>query len=247
MNRVQRYSSYTFTAYLAAHFTNTAILPLVTRSISASDNYLLLTRPYYQSPLLEPLIVFAPLVAHIGSGILLRIHRRRQSLQWYGAESRSDRRNVAWPKLSATSALGYALVPLVAGHVLVNRLVPLWVDGDSSGIGLAFVAHGFARHPVVAFVWYGAMVGIATGHFVWGWAKWLGLTPDVGSGGDAVDQGLRKKRRWYGINGLSIAVAGLWMTAGLGVVGRSGPSEGWIGRGFDKLFDAVPIVGGFLH
>ena len=48
MTRIQRYSSYTFSAFLAAHVTNTSLIPLLTRSVQSSDAYLLLTRPYYR-------------------------------------------------------------------------------------------------------------------------------------------------------------------------------------------------------
>lgn len=248
--RIHRYSSYTFTAFATLHITNTSLIPLLTRSLPASDTYLLLTRPYYQSPLLEPLLVVLPLLAHIASGTALRLYRRSQAAKRYGAESRADRRLLAgkaWPKLSGTSALGYALVPLVAGHALVTRVLPLWVEGGSSGVGLGYVAHGFARFPKMAFGWHGALVGVGACHFVWGWAKWMGWTPDGRSeGGDAVERGLSRKRRWYAVNGVSALLAGLWMLGGLGVVGRGGRMGGWVGRGWDELYRRIPILGRWI-
>ncbi|KAJ4307405.1 hypothetical protein N0V94_009734, partial [Neodidymelliopsis sp. IMI 364377] len=116
LSRIQKYSSYTFTIFTALHLTNTSLLPLTTRSLPAANRSLLLTRPYYQSSLTEPLIVALPLLAHIASGIGLRLYRRRQALLRYGAETRTDKRSIPWPPLSGTSALGYVLLPLASFH-----------------------------------------------------------------------------------------------------------------------------------
>jgi len=246
--RTQRYSSYAFTAFLSLHITNTALIPLLTRSVPASDTYLLLTRPYYQSPLMEPLLVIAPLTLHVISGITLRLYRRRQSALRYGAETRSDRRMIAWPKLSGVSALGYVLTPLVLGHAAVNRLLPLWVEGGSSGVGLQYVAHGFAKDPWVANAGFAVLVGAGSAHFVWGWAKWMGWTPDYGyseersSWGDE-ERERKKNRRWWEINGVVALVAGIWIAGGLGVVGRGGAMGGWMGRAYDELYRRIPIIG----
>jgi hypothetical protein len=245
VSRIQRYSSYTFSAFLTAHIVNISLIPLATRSLPASDTYLLLTRPYYQSPIAEPILISAPLALHIGSGIALRLYRRHQLAKRYGAESKSQRRSLSWPKLSWNSISGYALAPALAIHTLVNRIVPLWVDGGSSGVGLQYVAHGFAKHPVVANLGYFTLVGIASFHVVWGWSQWLGQTPD-----QSTDLGFTRtkgqKRRWWTINMVSASLAGLWMAGGLGVVGRGGRSTGWVGKGFDELYRQIPIVGGGL-
>ena len=248
--RTQHYSSYAFTAFLAAHITNTSLIPLATRSLPASDTYLLLTRPYYQSSLMEPLLVVAPLTLHIASGILLRLHRRRVAAVRYGAETRSQRQKIPWPKLSGTSALGYVLAPLVAGHVFVNRIIPLIYEGGSSGVGLQYVAHGFAKDPWVAGIGYVGFVGVASWHVVWGSAKWLGVLPENVSGTDEDGVGMgeeeregRKRVRWWIVNGVAAALAGLWMAGGLGVVARGGAMTGWLGRGWDELYRKIPILG----
>jgi len=245
LSRAQRYSSYAFTVYAAFHITNTSIIPLITQSVSSSENYLLLTRPYYQSPLLEPLMVALPLATHILSGLALRIHRRNISLRRYGGSNLpiskrlSEKRHI-WPALSASSISGYILVPLVYGHIFVNRALPLIYEGGSSSVGLGYVSHGFAKHPILAWTGYAALVGIGVGHIVWGWAKWLNWTP-VGSGNFA-SNGKQGKRRWWTINGISFAVTALWMAGGLGVVGRGGKADGWIGKGYDELFAKIPLL-----
>ena len=164
----------------------------------------------------------------------------------YGAETHSERRRIKWPRVSGTSALGFALTPLVAAHMFVNRITPLVVDGDSSGVGLGYVAHAFAKHPGVAFSAYVALVGVGAWHVAWGWAKWLGLSPETAKGADTTERELARKRRWYGVNGVAALLAGVWMAGGLGVVARGGETKGWAGRNFDRLFGSIPLVGGWL-
>lgn len=243
VRRAQRYSSYVFTVYAAFHITNTSILPLLTRSVPEASRFLLLTRPYYQSwPLAEPFIIIFPLLTHIVSGTLLRLNRRRLALQRAGAESQSDRRTVAWPKLSGTSALGYLAIPLVIGHASLTRILPWWIEGGSSGIGLDFIGHGVALHKVFGYAGYAALVATMGWHFIFGWSKWLGLAPEqvtnLGHEGKLASQ-----RRWWIINCLSAATAVLWMAGGIGVVARNGKVGGWLGKTYDELYSRVPILG----
>ncbi|KAH8594143.1 hypothetical protein B0O99DRAFT_189346 [Bisporella sp. PMI_857] len=234
-----RYSSYVFTIYTSLHVTNTSIIPLITRSIPASESYLLLTRPFYQSVLLEPLLVTLPITTHILAGLALRIHRRNANLARYGASylpihKRFEKRLKVWPTISWSSISGYILSPLVLGHALANRTIPWIYDGGSSGVGLGFVAHGFAKHPFLAWTGYASLIGIGVGHFVWGMARWQGFLP-VGSDRKA-------KRRWWTINGITVALAALWMAGGLGVVGLGGRSDGWVGKGYDELYSRIPLL-----
>lgn len=228
------------------HIANTSILPLCTQSVAASEQYLLLTRPYYQSPLMEPLLVTLPLAIHVTSGFLLRLHRRNAAIRRYGSASlppptlQNEPRNHVrqlrfWPIMRYTSISGYILTPLVFGHALVNRLLPWFYEGSSSGIGLGFVSHGFAKHPLTAFTGYGVLIGVAAGHMTWGWAKWLNLTPD---GSDSK----KNRRRWWRINACSVLLAALWMAGGFGVTARGGKASGWIGSGYDKLYAQIPFL-----
>ena len=246
LTRIQRYSSYISSIFLTFHLTNNAIIPLITRSVPASEPYLLLTRPYYQSPLAEPFIVLLPFTAHILSGIALRIYRRVHLARRYGADSSVDRRRLAWPKLSGTSALGYVLTPFVVGHAFVNRLLPWWVEGGSSMIGLGYVGHGFARYPAVSWLAYTGLMVVASWHIVWGAAKWLDWTPDRVRDGAGAGGLRRRKRRWYAVNASSALLAALWIAGGLGVVARAGEVQGWVGRGYDELFRRIPIMGRWI-
>ncbi|KAF1978523.1 hypothetical protein BU23DRAFT_525235 [Bimuria novae-zelandiae CBS 107.79] len=241
LTRVQKYSSYAFTVFASFHVANTSIIPLLTRSVPKSNRYFLLTRPYYQSAITEPLVVALPLVAHIASGIALRFYRRRQALKRYGAETLRDRKTIPWPSLSGTSALGYALIPLAGFHVWTTRILPPYMHGDNSMISLSYISHGFALHPLVSFGGFTALAGVGTWHIVWGWAKWLGLSPTQVSVTES-RRDLTKKRRWYTINGISVLLTGVWLAGALGIVGRGGKTGGWIGREFDELYNAMPFI-----
>ncbi|KAL2111974.1 hypothetical protein VUR80DRAFT_8888 [Thermomyces stellatus] len=248
LSRVQRYSSITFSIFTSIHFANTSLIPLLTRSVPASETYLLQARELYQTSLSEPLLVAAPAVAHVSSGLALRLLRRSQNARRYAndapAGGRSNMR--IWPHVSWISVSGYAFTVFFAAHVTLNRVVPLMVEGDSSDIGLAYVAHGFARHTVISSLGYVGLLAAGCGHMVWGAAKWLGIAPPSPSRGDAyqvVDPRMEKSRRrvWLGINATSAAVALFWAAGGLGVVARGGLSPGWIGKLYDGLFASVGL------
>ena len=242
---LQKYSTIPPAIYLTMHITNTALIPLLTRSVTASDKYLLLTRPYYQSFPFESLLIFAPIATHVLSGISLRIYRRRQNAKRHGAESHSDRRKIPWPKFSLTSALGYALEPMLAAHVFVNRILPLKHDGGSSGVGLRYFAHGMSKHPVLLHTAYATMLAVASWHFVTGASKWLGLSSEYVTerGEDGVQE---KRRRKWGVNAVAALLWGVWVAGGLGVVGRGGRGSGWEARAWDDLYLRVPLIGSWL-
>lgn len=249
LTRIQKYSTYAFSAFTAFHIANTSLIPLATRSVSASEGSLLLTRPYYQSwPIAEPFLIIIPLAAHISSGLALRLYRRNRNARRYGAETRSEKRQFRdklWPAVSGTSKLGYLSVPLLAGHVFVNRILPLDFPGGSTNVGLSYVSHAFAKHPAVSFVGFAALIGVTAFHATWGWARWLGWTPEQ-SKEVGVERQMAKKRRWYAINGVAGLVSALWMAGGFGVVGRGGEAGGWVGRMYDEMYQRIPLVGQWM-
>lgn len=166
-----------------------------------------------------------------------------------GAETRKDRKTIAWPKLSGTSALGYLAVPLVLGHVAVNRILPWVVDGGSSQIALDWVGHGLSVGPawykIAGRVAYAALVGTMGFHVVWGWAQWLGYKPDQVQGVQTAEGVKSAKRRWWGVNGVSIAVVAVWLAGG-SVVMRGGRVAGWVGRHYDDLLKRVPFLEAYV-
>jgi succinate dehydrogenase/fumarate reductase cytochrome b subunit len=242
LSSLQKYATIPPTIYLTMHYANTSLIPLLTQSARESDKYLLLTRPYYQSFPLEPLLIFAPIITHVASGIALRIYRRRLSAQRHGAETHTQRKKIPWPKPSLTSALGYAMYPLFVLHVLTQRMIPKKIEGSSAGVGLRYFAHGVAHDPWFTNIGYSVFVSIAGFHFVTGAAKFLKLSKEyIIEGG----QSGQLKRKWRGriINGIAAITAAVWIAGALGVVGRSGKGVGWEASNWDKIYKAVPLVG----
>lgn len=250
LSRIQKYSSYAFTAFGLAHITNTSIVPLITRSVPESERYLLLTRPYYQGIPAEPLLVILPLWVHVFSGVALRVVRRNLNAERYGdnegKEHKSFFSGAFWPKVSGVSKLGYPFLPLLVGHIFINRGIPNQLPGGQSNVNLSYVSHAFARHPVISYAGFAALISVGILHITWGWAKWLGLTPDQATGASGSDRQLWKKRRWYIINGVAAAVAGLWMAGGFGVIGRGGEAPGYVGRMYNEMYRRIPLVGQWM-
>ncbi|KAI3334477.1 hypothetical protein F4824DRAFT_468056 [Ustulina deusta] len=255
--RIQRYSSYTFTFFAGLHFANTSLIPLVYRSVPYSEPFLLMTRELYQTPLTEPLLVGLPVLAHVVSGITVRLLRRSQNKKRYHGDSGPGFWDLArsktslsssmshssssriWPVFSNIAASGYVYTVLLASHVAMNRILPLVVDGDSSNIGLAYVAHGFARHTSSAYVAYGLLLSVSAGHMVWGMAQWLNLAPPANWKKITFDKPTRSRRRWawWTINATAVSLAALWAAGGLGVVARAGPAQGWLGTVYNGIYE----------
>ena len=259
MTGIQRYSTYPPTAFFILHLANTSLIPLVTRSVSASESYLLLTRPIYQAPGLEHLVLTIPIIAHIASGIALRNIRATRRARLYGAETRAQRSTLYfWPRMSLQARTGYFVTPLIAFHAFVNRATPLIVEGGSSGVGLGYIAHGFARSPVFWNVFYFFFVSASVWHFVGGWATWMGwrvttARKERGQKGSSdgylrltETKSRRQRKMWWVVNGIATAGAALWLAGALGVVGRAGEGAGWEAKGWNEMYSHVPIIGEWL-
>lgn len=247
--------------FTTLHLANVSLIPAITRSVPGSETYLLMTREIYQTSITEPLLVALPVVAHVGSGIALRLLRRWQNMKRYGGgtpgmyalhrmrDALSGKKDVStvrlWPMLSYISISGYAFTLFYGAHVFMNRILPLAVEGDSSNIGLGYVAHGFARHPLTSRLAYLGLLATASGHMVWGLAKWFGVAPSTrgwtGKESVVVDKKTKRTRRrkWLGVHGAAIGVMALWAIGGLGIVARGGLTEGWVGKVYDGLFGSV--------
>nr|POF04037.1 hypothetical protein CFP56_21793 [Quercus suber] len=249
LSRITRYSSYAFSVFAAAHIANTSIIPIVTRSVPESERYLLLTRPYYQGLPAEPLLVIIPLWTHVLSAVALRLYRRHLNTKRYGDKDFRSRKGFFssefWPKVSGVSKLGFLLMPLLAGHIVVNRAVPNNFPGGSSNINLSYVSHAFAKHPAVSFAGFASLLTVGCWHITWGWAQWLGWTPNqmtvLGPG-----RQLAKRRRWYILNVVAATITGVWMAGSFGVIARGGEAPGWVGRLYSDMYRTIPIVGRWM-
>lgn len=262
VSAIQQYSTYPPTAFFVLHFANTSLIPLVTRSVPASEPYLLLTRPVYQAPGLEHIVLTVPILAHIASGIALRNIRGSRRARLYGAETRSQRHLLSfWPRISFQARSGYFLAPLLGAHVLVNRLTPLIIEGGSSGVGLGYVAHGFARSPVFWHVFYLVFVAAGMWHFVGGWATWTGwrvttARRERGSNKGSLEGYLghpenpertkKQRKMWWVVNGIAAVGASIWLAGAFGIIGRAGQGAGWEANGWNEIYSQVPGIGEWL-
>ncbi|KAI0537903.1 hypothetical protein GGR58DRAFT_469876 [Xylaria digitata] len=254
LTRIQRYSSYTFTFFAGLHFTNTSLIPLIYRSVPYSEPFLLMTRELYQTRLTEPLLVGLPVLAHVVSGLSIRLLRRNQNKKRYhgdaspgfwgsksplSSSSHSHTSSRIWPVVSNISISGYVYTVLLASHVAMNRVLPLIVDGDSSNIGLEYVSHGFARHAPSAYIAYILLLSVSAGHMVWGMARWLDLAPPANWKKITFDKPTRSRRRraWWTVNATAASLAALWAAGGLGVVARAGPAHGWLATVYNGIYE----------
>lgn len=216
-----------------------------------------MTRELYQTRLTEPLLVGLPILAHVVSGFAIRVLRRNQNKRWYhgdghpglwglvssklslSSSSTSQGSFRIWPVFSNIAASGYLFAVLVTSHVAMNRVLPLVVDGDSSNIGLGYVAHGFARHPSSAYVAYTLLLSVGAGHMVWGMARWLNLSPPANWKKITFDKPTRSRRRraWWAIQATTVSLAALWAAGGLGVVARAGPAQGWLATVYNGIYE----------
>ncbi|KAI2627122.1 hypothetical protein GGS21DRAFT_540655 [Xylaria nigripes] len=261
LTRIQRFSSYTFTFFAGLHFANTSLIPLFYHSVPYSEPFLLMAREVYQTRLTEPLLVGLPVLAHVVSGISIRLLRRSNNKKrYYGdlspgfwpiasskaAQDSSSAQSTRsssrlWPAFSNISASGYFFTGLLSAHVAINRVLPIVVDGDSSNIGLGYVAHGFARRAPSSWLAYGLLLTIGTGHMVWGMAKWLDLAPPPNWKKITLDRPTRSRRRraWWAVNAMAVVIAALWAAGGLGVVAQAGPVGGWLARVYDHIYEVA--------
>lgn len=233
----------------------------MTRSVPDSESYLLLTRPIYQSPGLEHLVLTVPIVIHVVSGFALRNIRAARRARLYGVESRVEKALLkSWPKMSLQAKFGYILCPLLGIHVLVNRIAPLIVEGGSSGVGLGYIAHGFSRRPVLWNTFYPIFVASGVWHIVGGWATWMGwnvTTVRKERGRDTVLKGdlryreseqvtKRRRRIWLTVNGIAAVGTSIWLAGALGIIGFAEPGSSWEANGWNAIYKHVPVIGRWL-
>ncbi|KAK6518499.1 hypothetical protein TWF506_005647 [Arthrobotrys conoides] len=213
--KTQQISSYVFTGFLGIHWFTTGILPLVSNP-EAVDNSLLLSRVLYQNELIEPCIVLGSVGAHVLSGVTLRGIRRARKYRKSG--------QLTWLKdFNILQGSGYLLIPTVAIHFGIVRLLPLLKDGGSESIGIGFLGHGFARLRYLSWLIYPTLAAASTFHVVQGWARWQCYPKR------------KKSRTWC----LIAVVSGAWL-ASIVRISKIGRAVGHLGRHYDELYNVIP-------
>jgi hypothetical protein len=163
--------------------------------------------------------------------------------------------------MSLQARLGYAFAPLLATHVLVNRMVPVMVEGGSSGVGLGFVAYGIARSRVFWIAYYHIFVFVGVYHIIGGLAAWMGWRITTarkprGSKKGSLEGHLgpteseqhvkRRKRMWWNFNKIAALGACVWLAGALWIVGTGGEGTGWEAKGWNEIYSQVPVIGRWL-
>jgi len=172
---------------------------------------------------LRLLLIPGALCTHVASGLSLRLYRYFKQWQRYGSRPPKSVDVWRWHNFSGVSRAGWLAIPAVVAHGVLMRVVPLAVDGDSSEIGLEYLAYGFWRGnwgKWIGGVFYTGFVGVVSYHVVCGWASYLKVHP----------------RRRNMVLGAAATWAAVWL-AGLGrVVAGSGKVGGYMGRHYEQLY-----------
>lgn len=201
--QVQNISAMGFGAFLVLHLA----APLGAAVGLDASQIMLLTREYYQTPVLEPLLVWGSLAAHVASSVA--------------------RRAILGPpkKPSLHSLTGFLLVPAVAIHAWVHRILPAKKGVSPSFLSYQFVTYSLATYPITS----------------WGAYAFLGLagTYHAVAGMRATASGRRKAARLpAGAAGQAgyVAVAA---TLGLGLVNLAGQDVPlWLGKRYLDVLQA---------
>lgn len=222
--RTQKYSSYAFLTFLGVHSASSALSPLLF-GVDSGNSSLLLARTYFYqaTPHTELLLIPASLALHITSGLALRLHRHFRQRARYGGRSPASVSMWRWRNFSGVSRTGWIAVPFVAVHATLNRLVPLYVDGDSSQVTLEYLAYGFwqgrwAKWTSGAF--YAGFVGLVSYHVVYGWANYLKVE--------------ERRRKLVGM--AAVGTAAVWLSGLARIVVESGKIGGYLGRHYEHLY-----------
>lgn len=134
--RAQTISAITFSGFMILHLA----APIGAGLGLDASGIMLLTREYYQTPLLEPVLVWGSLSAHIASSII-----RRSIL---GVPK----------KPSLHSATGWLLVPMTLAHAFTHRVLPAWKGISPALLSYQYVSHALTESPVISMAIYGTMV-----------------------------------------------------------------------------------------
>lgn len=205
--QLQDISAVGFSAFLVLHLA----APIGAAIGLDASQIMLLTREYYQTDLLEPILVWGSLTAHVASGIA--------------------RRAVIGPpkKPSLHSLTGFLLVPAVAAHAWIHRILPAKRGISPSFLSYQYVSFSLASYPITSWVAYTFLSLAGTYHAI--------------SGARAIASGRRKAARLPdGVAGQAgfAAVAG---SLGLGLVNLASQDVPlWLGKRYlDVLQEAHPF------
>ena len=206
---LQSGSALTFSAFLAMHLAS----PVAAVFGVDANTVLLLTREYYQTSLLEPALVFGSLGVHLLSGAVRR-------LLLVGRPK--------WKALSWHSVAGFALVPIVGGHVYTHRLFPFRLGLSPSLLSYQYTSYILHNNPISSWVTYGLISVIMSYHGT------SGLRRILSSRTKAATLPRRSSARY----GCVCLVSGLGL--GLAALSREGAHVPmWLGKRYSEMLSQM--------
>lgn len=116
-------------------------------------------------------------------------------------------------------ASGYILIPIILGHVVLNRALPRRHFGDSSMINLSYVRVALKRWPYTSYLGLIALISIGVYHVVSGFPAAIKILRGlvIKRNGERLSEQTKKRNRLIR-NGVVVSTIGL-LTAGLLVIG----------------------------
>lgn len=167
--QAQNISAATLGSVLIVHMAAPVVASFARGSVGLdmANQALLMGREYYQQALLEPVLVWGSLCVHLISSAIRRTILPRARVSWLEAA-----RDAGWWQKVA----GTLLVPVLAIHVCVNRLVPMQdsmpiMQLSPSELDMSHVSVGFARHPMIMWGIYTSLCVAGAAHIMGGAAK----------------------------------------------------------------------------
>ena len=144
----QSASAATVGSVLIVHLAAPVVAALVPgpSGVDLANQTMLLGREYYQQALLEPIVVWGAMGVHLGASAVRRWLRPPKRTSWH-------------------ALAGLALMPVVAWHVCLNRLVPMTSRApiahlSPSELDMAHVGAGLQTFPIVTWCFYLSLIHI---------------------------------------------------------------------------------------
>ena len=155
----QSASAATVGSVLIVHLAAPVVAALVPGpgGVDLANQTMLLGREYYQQALLEPIVVWGAMGMHVGASAIRRWLRPTRRTSWH-------------------AFAGLALIPVVAWHVCLNRLVPMTSRApiahlSPSELDMAHVGAGLQTFPIVTWSFYTWLCVAGAVHMVGGLPK----------------------------------------------------------------------------
>ncbi|KAL7007348.1 hypothetical protein EMMF5_003187 [Cystobasidiomycetes sp. EMM_F5] len=210
--KLQSASALTFTAFLTLHLA----APLSAAVGLDASETMILTREYYQTSAIEPVLVWGSIIVHIVSGsirraILLGPPKSLRHLSWH-------------------SITGFLLMPLVAYHAWSHRLLPRKMAISPSLLSYQYVSYSLYKHPVTSWLGYTALTAAAIYHTAAGLRSIVAARP--------------KASRMPQHKALQSGYAALAAGVGVGLVNlaRSGSDVPlWLGKRYDQILEKLYV------